>query len=1054
MSDSRFRRLVNLRKVRREDCNSTESAGHHIGDYIGSIPSALSSRRGLHDHCWEARDKTREKYCELIPQIKTFLETCLEVTSSSDIVISFYMIGSNPMNASPTVILISEDAHSRQSARKLLKKSEILSHDGFKVISLSRDPGVQSMKRLASDDADRRYPPMDATKSYMTGTRVCQVQEDAICMDHNATPQTTFSAVLGSATEVFINPSQPINSSSTLIYIRHGAAFRPATAFPIHIGSKVYLRTVQHAFTQDSTSPEEYVSDVEECRDITVDYDSDEDLNGLDDIDVAMTSIGSQSPDDWPDSGSDNDGSFHSRTTSGRSTPCLNHNVFQESGSMMQDLQRASANLAAFESKMRVFSPTRIYQPDKHELDPVGKLIASSVDLDCALIEVANDYLIEQLNQAHDAASDTIAQKPQDSTAITAYTSSGGSLNGVMFATPSLVRLPGARQLQAVHTIRLDGPLANGDCGSAVRDQCSKRLYGHIISGCPITGTAYVLAAHQVQSYVDRISSHLNVRALHLRENQTGPYSPRSVVPSIFQHAKRSASARSIRRLPIWQVARVTSAATTYFSHIAIGSIRFVDGAIGAENSLSKNHELGERDKSAVELQELEESSLVAEKPYRNFSPLSITTKLLICAVCIIYKALEKSPLDDQQGHYVLTPPRQWRWILRILHAFLALPLPPTIGIILNRVFAYIKIAILMSYLILGLLITARDTRQRYDIVGESHQWPDPGLGLGASILTSLMLTTFMWAMIECIVEMTATASRNHDNIGVSMTMRGHYKFPAEHSQRVSSRRVLFWRGQAILCLLPIAPGLVLDYVESSTPNDRNRKLVWSLICAAWSFEAMLSWISVGYLGFRTIFWLSHNPPLRVQNSPRKMLGRFCAFIAHACSALQSLAILGSTTMALAILQSTSPAALSFLTHSASYQKTLEAVVASSFYQSSDLIWIVIAAGLVLLMVPSIGFFYSGLARRKRVLSTLYLIVFSTAVFTFQLYFWGYCRGVDANLASLTRHVVAVWSANKTHMMIWVVFSAQVMLTFLASAVVVRSPVRMIRSILVSNGLR
>ena len=48
------------------------------------------------------------------------------------------------------------------------------------------------------------------------------------------------------------------------------------------------------------------------------------------------------------------------------------------------------------------------------------------------------------------------------------------------------------------------------------------------------------------------------------------------------------------------------------------------------------------------------------------------------------------------------------------------------------------------------------------------------------------------------------------------------------------------------------------------------------------------------------------------------------------------------------------------------------------------------ATALVLLMIPGVGFFYSGLARRKSALSLIWLSVMATGVISFQWFFWGY----------------------------------------------------------------
>ncbi|OCK83088.1 ammonium transporter 1 [Lepidopterella palustris CBS 459.81] len=60
------------------------------------------------------------------------------------------------------------------------------------------------------------------------------------------------------------------------------------------------------------------------------------------------------------------------------------------------------------------------------------------------------------------------------------------------------------------------------------------------------------------------------------------------------------------------------------------------------------------------------------------------------------------------------------------------------------------------------------------------------------------------------------------------------------------------------------------------------------------------------------------------------------------------------------------------------------------FYDSGDIAWMLTSTALVLLMIPGVGFFYSGLARRKSALSLLWLSVMATAVISFQWFFWGY----------------------------------------------------------------
>lgn len=62
----------------------------------------------------------------------------------------------------------------------------------------------------------------------------------------------------------------------------------------------------------------------------------------------------------------------------------------------------------------------------------------------------------------------------------------------------------------------------------------------------------------------------------------------------------------------------------------------------------------------------------------------------------------------------------------------------------------------------------------------------------------------------------------------------------------------------------------------------------------------------------------------------------------------------------------------------------------SNHPQSGDIAWITTSTALVLLMIPGVGFFYSGLARRKSALSLIWLSMMSVGVVGFQWFFWGY----------------------------------------------------------------
>lgn len=61
-----------------------------------------------------------------------------------------------------------------------------------------------------------------------------------------------------------------------------------------------------------------------------------------------------------------------------------------------------------------------------------------------------------------------------------------------------------------------------------------------------------------------------------------------------------------------------------------------------------------------------------------------------------------------------------------------------------------------------------------------------------------------------------------------------------------------------------------------------------------------------------------------------------------------------------------------------------------SVYNLGDISWVLACTALVFIMIPGLGFFYSGLLRRKNALSMLWASMISIAVVSFQFFFWGY----------------------------------------------------------------
>ncbi|ORX89430.1 ammonium transporter [Basidiobolus meristosporus CBS 931.73] len=68
-------------------------------------------------------------------------------------------------------------------------------------------------------------------------------------------------------------------------------------------------------------------------------------------------------------------------------------------------------------------------------------------------------------------------------------------------------------------------------------------------------------------------------------------------------------------------------------------------------------------------------------------------------------------------------------------------------------------------------------------------------------------------------------------------------------------------------------------------------------------------------------------------------------------------------------------------------------------YSSGDIAWVMVSTSLIFLMIPGVGYFYSGLARSKNALSLIMLSCLSVAVVVVQWFIWGYslCFGKSGN---------------------------------------------------------
>jgi hypothetical protein len=316
------------------------------------------------------------------------------------------------------------------------------------------------------------------------------------------------------------------------IWVEHGSSLRPATAFVAQIQGRTFLRTVHHAFVTTGSSISTSIITDNATIHIDSDSESESEFEDKDDHDVAITSIGSQSPDTLSNTGSD-------IQTSGKSTPDIDDIEDVDNHAVTIDIQEMTSRLAPLSSSPATYLPKQIVQPPQNTLVSLGRLVLWSVDKDWALIEITNEELRLALERSTTEVAPPVKSLPgpKDNAEIVSYTSSAGVITGTFSGTPFCTRLPNSSSFQDVHRVRLNGALANGDCGSAVRNAATGELYGHIVAGCRNTGAALIMAAHQIEA--DFANLKLD-----------GPFSPKQI--------SRKVPSRLKLRLPQWVLEEIT----------------------------------------------------------------------------------------------------------------------------------------------------------------------------------------------------------------------------------------------------------------------------------------------------------------------------------------------------------------------------------------------------------------------------------------------------------------------------------------------------------------
>jgi hypothetical protein len=438
---------------------------------IGERREVFTNKKGTFT-CWEAVGPVRDTWNRLRPEIKEYVE--IKCEPGPALRLEIYMIGRTEDTAAPKILICSQNPVARKGARKAIKGSGILdNHPGIGLGDSPRPPGENSLGRLAQEDLESSFLQV----SYLTGETV-----------------------------VLSNPSDNAFGRRLLILKPNGGQ-RLATAGPIlHINGKVYQLTVGHAFSDNGDLFEATSSSLDEC-----DFDGQTDSEEDDPVTNPEMADKDKSGDLLPrnqhnvynftcnETGAESLGSTFPVSASS-SSAATDHTLFLSNTDVSAPSMPTSNNIAEKKKPKGPRRPERIGKPaivsgkgpqqalDYELVELEGKYCNGRNEVPCS--PNSTQRWLRVINAAKIGSADVVN--------VITMTASSGFLKGRLYATASYIRLPNQRILQEVYTVRLDGKLADGDCGSGVIDQANGHLYGHIVAGCVGTGLAYIVPAMQV----------------------------------------------------------------------------------------------------------------------------------------------------------------------------------------------------------------------------------------------------------------------------------------------------------------------------------------------------------------------------------------------------------------------------------------------------------------------------------------------------------------------------------------------------------------------------
>ncbi|KAK4221172.1 hypothetical protein QBC38DRAFT_505122 [Podospora fimiseda] len=384
--------------------------------------------------CWEATGPARDAFNEIAPDIKEYLDRCVEPISAW-VTWSVFMFGKSPKTANPTIVFCCEVATHRKEVKNIIIESGLLDgYQGLKTAHMPQAPDFQHLVPLAGEDGRL-----------------------STC-----------------TTEAFASQGYAAHRSGMRIFVGDSAI--PATIGGIiQVGDQFFYTTAGHVFQPRKGEWQAEASGSDTDDDMEIDGFDASDF-GEDDDDGEQEVEGFES---------DMAASRFQRTTG--KEPEFSSQVpgtYVDSGSShlpTKVLTMGSPFLTSFDFLDQDYNLDyalmEITHPIHHSVNRV-------------MYRPIHGFLRSINVEA------PINNSPSGETvlAITAR----GVIEGKIHGTPIYSRHPLGSHFLSAFKVSFHLPLEVGDCGSWVVNAETNELYGHIVAGDPGLGTAIVVSFQSI----------------------------------------------------------------------------------------------------------------------------------------------------------------------------------------------------------------------------------------------------------------------------------------------------------------------------------------------------------------------------------------------------------------------------------------------------------------------------------------------------------------------------------------------------------------------------